>query len=197
MGTGKINRSVLSLFTEGDKEAFEFIYRECSALIYRRLVYILKDTEDAKEVLQAVFVKLWIGRESIDTERNFEHYLYRMADSMAIDLIRRNTRSNAIFNTLFTEHDLISESMEDQYVRREDWSILEEAIEQLPPQQKLTFRLCKLEGKSYDEVSKLLNISTSTISNHLVAATKTLRQFTAKYHKELKIILLWWILKEI
>jgi RNA polymerase sigma factor (sigma-70 family) len=50
------------------------------------------------------------------------------------------------------------------------------AISQLPPQQKLVFTLCKLDGKSHEEVSKMLDISTSTVNNHIVTATKKLRQ---------------------
>ena len=55
--------------------------------------------------------------------------------------------------------------------------LLENAISKLPPQRQQVFRLCKLEGKSYRDVSELLGISLSTISDHIVKATKSIRNY--------------------
>lgn len=182
----------MSRFVDGDKAAFELVYRELSGLVFRRLVYVLKDTEEAKEVLQAVFVRLWVNRDKVDVEKKIENYILRMADSMAIDLIRRNIRGRVVFENMLIDGKRFSDSIEEDFIREEDWMILEEGIHRLPPQQQVVFRLCKLEGQSYEEVSSLLHISTSTISSHLVAATKSLRQFAAQYHKEIKTIVIGW-----
>ena len=56
-------------------------------------------------------------------------------------------------------------------------AILQKAIEGLPPQRQQVFRLCKLEGKSYKDVSTLLGISVSTISDHIVKGTKSIRDY--------------------
>lgn len=76
-------------------------------------------------------------------------------------------------------------SVEESYIGKEEWKILESAIEQLPPQRRLIFKLCKMEGKSYKEVSESLDISPATISNQLVLAMKFLRQFVKQHHKEI------------
>ena len=59
----------------------------------------------------------------------------------------------------------------------ENLAILQKAVEELPPQRQQVFRLCKLEGKSYKEASEVLGISASTISDHIVKATKTIRDY--------------------
>ena len=64
----------------------------------------------------------------------------------------------------------------EEFVANDEKSVLlQNAINKLPPQRQQVFRLCKLEGKSYKEVSELLGISLSTISDHIVKATKSIR----------------------
>ncbi len=66
---------------------------------------------------------------------------------------------------------------EEWLLQKENELILNEAIEKLPSQKQLVFKLCKIERKSHEEVSKLLGISTSTVNNHLVKATQSLREY--------------------
>jgi len=62
------------------------------------------------------------------------------------------------------------DSIDEDVINKESSAILYHAIEQLPPKRKLIFRLCKVEGKSYEEVGLQLGISPSTISDHIVKA---------------------------
>ncbi|GGH16649.1 hypothetical protein GCM10011418_19150 [Sphingobacterium alkalisoli] len=186
----KIDKLTLTLFVSDDKMAFELVYKSYSASIFKRLLYLLKDEDEAEEMLQNVFIRVWTNRSSIDVEKNFHNYLLRIADSMAIDLIRRNVRNQLVYDSILIQGVHQHDSVEDTYLQKEEWAILENAIDQLPPQRKLIFTLCKLEGKSYGEVSKLLNISPATISNHLVLAMKQIRIFTSRYEKGLKMVLL-------
>ena len=83
----------------------------------------------------------------------------------------------------------MSDSVEDSFVRKEEQKVLEKAVNLLPPQRKLIFILCKIEGRSYAEVSKILAISPATVSNHLVLAMKQIRNFASQYNNELKMLL--------
>jgi RNA polymerase sigma-70 factor (ECF subfamily) len=65
--------------------------------------------------------------------------------------------------------------IEEGLLSKENMNIILAAIESLPPQRKQVFKLCKIEGLSYEEVSVRLGISTSTISDHIVKATRSLR----------------------
>lgn len=184
-----MEKTLLSLFVLGDKKAFEQVYRSYSERVFKRLLYLLKDEKEAEELLQNVFVKFWTNRATIDVEKNVSHYLLRMADSMAIDLLRRNTHSKVVYDQLSRQGDNMSDSVEDSFVRKEERKILEKAVNLLPPQRKLIFTLCKMEGRSYAEVSKILEISPATVSNHLVLAMKQIRIFASQYNNELKVLL--------
>ena len=67
----------------------------------------------------------------------------------------------------------------------EKLAILQKAIDSLPPQRQQVYRLCKLDGKTYKEVSDLLGISVSTISDHIVKGTKTVREYFEKNNPSL------------
>jgi RNA polymerase sigma-70 factor (ECF subfamily) len=67
--------------------------------------------------------------------------------------------------------------VEIKILHREETALLNKAIENLPPQRKEVFYLCKMEGKSYLEVSRRLGISASTINDHIVKANRAVREF--------------------
>jgi len=67
--------------------------------------------------------------------------------------------------------------IEEEYAYKESKKIVNQAIENLSPKRKLIYTLCKIEGKTYEEVSSSLGISTSTISDHIVKATKQIQSF--------------------
>ena len=91
-----MEKKLLSLFVLGDKKAFEQVYRSYSENVFKRLLYLLNDEQEAEELLQNVFVKFWTNCAAIDVEKNVSNYLLRMADSMAIDLLRRNMHSKIV-----------------------------------------------------------------------------------------------------
>lgn len=183
-----IDKSKLLALSKGDIKAFEHIYKMCSNPLYRRLLYLIKDPDEVDEILHNVFIKIWMNREAIDIEKNFYNYLLKIANSMAIDFLRRNIRTQVVFDKILKNGIAEVPSVEDIYVQKEEWSMLQEGIELLPPQRKLIFILFKLEGKSYKEISDELAISNSTISAQLVIAMKFLRKFIETHQQELKTI---------
>ncbi|MFD2554241.1 RNA polymerase sigma factor [Sphingobacterium tabacisoli] len=181
-----IDNAICIAFIGGDKKAFESIYCTFSKPLYRRILYLVKDPDDADEVLHNIFIKIWTAREQIDPAKNLFAYFMQAANSMAIDHLRKNLRTQVMHDTIIVSgEEHTARSVEDSYISKEDWKILESAIEQLPPQRRLIFKLCKIEGKSYKEVSESLSISPATISNQLVLAMKFLRQFVKQHHKEI------------
>lgn len=181
-----IDNATYIAFIRGDETAFEAIYCAFSKPLYRRILYLIKDPDEADEILHNIFIKIWIAREQIDPDKNLFAYFMQAANSMAIDQLRKNLRTQVMHDhIMLSSEQRTALSVEDNYIDKEDWKILESAIEQLPPQRQLIFRLCKIEGKSYKEVSESLAISPATISNQLVLAMKFLRNFVTQHHKEI------------
>ena len=170
-------KEVLADLIEGSKYAFEKIYRLYSPRLFGRLLKLVKSEQQAQEILQDVFLKIWDQRKSIDPEKSFRSFLFKIAENKVYDFFRRVTWDKNL------ESELIVLSTDDHTVIEaflsgdENLKLLDKAIEDLPPQRQQVFRLCKLEGKTYKEVSELLGISVSTISDHIVKGTKSIRDY--------------------
>ncbi|HMT75933.1 MAG TPA: RNA polymerase sigma-70 factor, partial [Chitinophagaceae bacterium] len=157
--------------------AFEKIYRMYSGRLYGNLLKLVKNESLAQEILQDVFVKIWENRFSIDANKSFRSYLFKIAENKVYDLFRKAARDRKLqaqITAIATEQYM---HIEELLIRKEYGAIIEKAIKLLPPQRQQIFRLCKMEGRSYEEVSKLLGISVSTISDHIVKSGRTLREY--------------------
>ncbi|MEJ5053408.1 RNA polymerase sigma factor [Sphingobacterium sp. MYb382] len=188
MHVKNIDKSILLAMSKGDIKAFEHIYKTYSMPLYRNLLYLLKDSDEVDEIIHNTFLKVWTKKEAIDLDKNFYSYLLKIANSMAIDFLRRNVRTQAVCENLLITGNKETPSVEEAYLKKEEWLMVEEGINMLPPQRKLIFTLFKLEGKSYQEISDELSISKSTVSGQIVIAMKFLRKFMATHQKELKTL---------
>ena len=173
--TQQHEREILKRLIEGDVEAFEKIYRSYSPRLYAKLLRLVKTIPQTEEILQEVFIKIWEYRSSIDLEKSFHAFLFKIAENKVYDFFRKTTRDQKLkaeLMTIATEDDLaIKEYIKDE----EKLVLLQNAVAALPTQRQQVFRLVKLERRSYKEVSEILGISMSTISDHIVKATKSIR----------------------
>ena len=160
----------------GNEQAFEQLYNLYSVRLHGFLLKLVKDDEIAQDLLQDIFIKIWENRETFDTRKNFRPYLFRVAENSVIDFFRKVACNKKLEMKLSLAFNEVYSHIEETIFSRENGAILNQAIEQLPPQCKLVFTLCKLEGKSYKEVSQMLGISVATISNHLQKAAQVIRQ---------------------
>jgi RNA polymerase sigma-70 factor (family 1) len=181
---GKIEEKELLLRMQtGDPRAFEALYRLHSSTVYRKILSMVKIADTAEEITQELFINVWNKRELIDPDREFIYYILQMASNLVMDFYRRMARTQKLQHEVIAISTELYSHCEEELIFKESRSIIDNAIASLPPQQKLVFTLCKLEGKSYAEVSTLLGISTSTISNHIVQATKTVKHILYRSEK--------------
>jgi RNA polymerase sigma-70 factor (family 1) len=186
-GLSHNDQHLLSLVKQGDKDAFSQLYRLYSERLYRNLLKLIKSEELAEEILQDVFVQLWEKRETIDIQYSFRSYLFRIGENRVYDFYRKVKRDQKLFAYLKAAAAEHYTHIEEALLRQENTRLLQEAINILPPQRRLIFDYCKMQGKSYAEVSELLGISTSTINDHIVKATRTIRQFIYA-HQDIAIL---------
>jgi RNA polymerase sigma-70 factor (ECF subfamily) len=180
---------MLSLLKTGDSKAFEQLYDLYSERIYLNLLKLVKSESIAEELLQDIFVKLWEKRAIIDVKTTFRAYLFRVMENRVHDFFRKTKLDKRLHNHIISIASEKYTHIEEAVFNREASGILWQALDTLPPRRKEIFRLCKIEGKSYEEVSRELHISPSTISDHIVKATKAIREFFDE-NRELALSLL-------
>ena len=172
---------LLSLLKHGDEQAFDHFYQLYSLPIYRKLLKMIKVDILAEELMQDVFVRLWDKRHLIEPGQPFKSYLYLIAQNLVHDFYRKVAREERLQSEIKAFSTELYLHTEERLFLKETKEILDKAINQLPAQQKLVFNLCKIEGKSYEEVSDALGISTSTINGHIVKATKNIKEYMFNY----------------
>lgn len=162
---------------DGDHMAFEKIYHLYKDRLIASCLRLLKSPELTEELLQELFLKLWAQRAKIDIEQSLNAYLYKVAHNMVYDMFRKITRDNRLREHFLTNALESYEHIESYIYRKENEAELLKAINLLPPQQQKIFKLCKIEEKSYKEISALLKITEGTINNHMTRANQFLRNY--------------------
>ncbi|NHA02499.1 sigma-70 family RNA polymerase sigma factor [Mucilaginibacter sp. HC2] len=176
--SNEVNLSfLLHQLQQGSELAFSKIYDHFSKPLYRNILFLVKDEEIAQELLQELFLTIWIKREQIDPDKKISAFLYKTANWLVLKHFRKIAQDKRLINHLIiTTVDHVTPT-EDIIIDKEIHDLLARAIENLPPQRKKVFKLCKFEGKSYQEAGELLGISTETIRNQIVAANKSVKEF--------------------
>lgn len=169
------DQELCSLLRHGDKSAFARLYEMYSQRIYTNLIRLLKDEDLAQELLQEVFVRIWDKRETLQVETSFRSYLYRVSENLVRDFFRKAAKDKRMMEHLIMAASELYVDNEELYIHKENNILLHQAIDTLPPQRRRIFILCKIEGKSYNEVSEITGVSVSTINDHIVKATKAIR----------------------
>lgn len=159
----------------GNKNAFEQLYRDHSGGIYCNLRRMTRDDELAKEILQDVFTKVWEKKAALNIDKPFQFYLFRMAQNSVTSFYRSIKRDKKMLENLQLLASEITHQPIETIKTGVEQELLLQAVDCLSPRRKKIFILCKLEGKSYEEVSKILGISVSTIGDHIVKGTKTIK----------------------
>jgi RNA polymerase sigma-70 factor (family 1) len=167
----------LSLLKEGDRGAFDIIYKFYSNRIYSRILSMVKLPEVTDELVQDIFLKVWEKRLSINESLSFQAWVYKIAENIVYDYYRKLTLDVKMRNHMLKTYAELYNETEDYILNKERTQLLDKALAQLPAQRQLIFKLCRIEGKSYEEAASLLNISTSTVSNQLVKATKNIKDY--------------------
>lgn len=177
----------------GDKQAFTVLYRKYSPQLYTSFLRLVKCEDTAKEILQDAFLKLWELRATIRPEKSFRAFLYKVAENLVYDYFRKVARDKRLENHLIAVATTHYHHPDELLVFNESQRLIQQAIDHLPPTRKKIFTLCKIEGKSYDEIAGLLSISTSTISDHMVKANRFLKSYLHQ-HADITIAFVAWFL---
>lgn len=161
----------------GDERAFEILYNNYKLRIAGNLFKLLKSEDLVKETLQELFFKIWEARTQIDPEKSFKSYLFRIAENLVHDYYRKVAKDKRLLAKVVASSSELYLHIEEDLLGKEEAQKLQQAIDLMPPQRKMVFTLCKLEGKSYREVEEIMGINAKTISSHMLQANRFLRAY--------------------
>ncbi len=180
---------------DDDIGAFDMLYQKYHHAIHRNIYKLTKDDDVALDILQDTFIALWEKRADINADQSVSGWLFVLSFNKSISYLRKKVRETAIVNTMpFAEMETESG---DVQLMDEQYYLLQQAINQLSPQRKKVFTLCKLEGKTYEEAAEKLNLSKHTVKEYLGHAVVAVKNHIKEHQAEWKtagvMLICYWI----
>jgi RNA polymerase sigma-70 factor (family 1) len=173
------NELALQRLKQGDEAAFTQLYHKYSLPMYINFLRLVKDETLSEEFVQEIFTRLWLKRESISIEQNFEAYLYRCAQNLVYDFYRKLKRNRSMYIRFRDMATRNYTHIEEALTLKESETLLNKALNTLTPQQKKVYQLCKIQGQTYKQAGVQLGISLDTVKEHLTKANSSIRSYVA------------------
>lgn len=187
------DNELLQQLAEGNEEAFKQFYNQHWNRIYSLALAYLKSATQAQDIVQEVFIKVWTRRGQLKNVEKPEAFVYIMGRNEVVNALKKKV-------TLASIDEQQNDYLPDDYLLphqavdlKEMQEKINRAIDTLPPQQKLIFKLSREEGLNHEQIADRLGIERATVKNHIVRALNTLRQLLKV---EKNSLVFWWLLAE-
>jgi len=166
--------ALLASIMEGDRKAFAEIFERYHDLLYNHAYNKLRDRDEANDVIQEVFVKLWNIKAGTEVQ-NLAAYLYTMVRNQVFSLIQHK-EVVSVYSNSFQEFKESSDIEADYLIREKQLNeIINKEIAALPPRMREIFELSRKEYLSNKQIAKKLNLSEHTVADQIKKALKQLR----------------------
>ena len=171
-----ISRDLLMQASKGDMQAFEEIYRIASSFVYSVALRITTNADEAKEVTQDVFIKIYNNLRRFGFRSSFKTWVYRITANTALNALKKSSKEMG----RRVDYDVTLKTKDDratttQAIEMDDnKKLLSSLLDMLNPDQKACIVLREIEGLDYREISKALGININTVRSRLKRAREAL-----------------------
>jgi len=160
---------------DGNLWAYNELFDRYGKRLHRFAIAYLKSTENAEEIVQDVFLKIWNNRKDLSPDKSFESYLFTIAKNGILNTIRKSKSEQAYLNfaILHPGKDvLLDEELDFNELER----AYSNAVDQLSPRRKEIFLLSRIHSLSNSEIAERMNISSKTVENQMTSALAEIRK---------------------
>ncbi|MCF4100775.1 RNA polymerase sigma-70 factor [Gillisia sp. M10.2A] len=176
-GTGNTDKLLVGQLISGDEHAFRQLYLTYKNDIYAFCFAMLKSKTYAEEVVQEVFLRVWLNRNDLNVDLSFKSFIFTIARNLTFNFLNKASNEKDLHKEIFYKAEKFSYST-DQFMDEVDYNhIKNQALDLLPPKRKIIFQMSRIDGHSYEEISTELGISLSTVKNQMSKALATIRQY--------------------
>ncbi len=161
--------------SKNTRQTFEKMFRQFQPMLVRYASTMLYSREDALEVVQEVFVKIWQKRDELEFGEQLKAYLFRAVRNQALNRINRNRLDTVSLDERMV---MLAEENEGEIEegKRQKLAQVYREMDKLPPNCKEIFVMSRLEGLSHKEIAAILDISTKTVENQIGIALRKIRK---------------------
>lgn len=172
---------ILFAIRQGNVRVFETVFRKHYQALCNYACGILKDMDDAEEMVQGMFLKLWEQREEIEITVSLKSYLYRAVHNTCLNRLK-HLKVQEVYRQHVGEYlENNHESATDLLDKDELEIRISDALEKLPEQCRLIFKMSRFEELKYQEIADRLGLSIKTVENQIGKALKIMRAELSDY----------------
>lgn len=168
------DQELLPLLRDGKDSAFKALYDRYHKSLYGFLYRFLKSPELTEDITQEIFIKLWDDRDKLPQLLSVRSYLFTIGKNHAFNFLKRAGIDQVAKAEILKHYPVSNDTLEGAIHDRDYKRYLETLLAMLSPQSREVFRLCRQEGRTYDETAALLGISRNTVKKHMVRSMRIL-----------------------
>lgn len=165
----------------GDSFAFEVLFYKYRNKVKGFAVKLVPAQIDPEEIVQEVFVKLWLKKETLNPEKDFQSYLFSIAKNLILDHLKSAVNRKLYYVSEHFQQDLLVDDGTENLLKEGAEERLQQLINEIPERRREIFRMSRFEGMSYKQIAERLNISENTVDSQIRNALAFLRKEFRKF----------------
>lgn len=185
---GHIDEQLIKRICSGDERAFTTLYYRYHQEVGLHIFRILQDRVQTEELVQEIFASLWLNRASLESVRNMRSYLFVTSKNRCFNVLKKNIRAESKRLLWLSEQEPEKHAHLDPEVNGY-YQLLDQAIDNLPPQQQRVYILSRHYRKKYVDIAEELQISRETVKKYLQLANSSISAYLEK-HKDYTFLFL-------
>ena len=172
-----IEHDIISRCQQGDKDAFRWVVNTYQQMVFSLALKMLCDEEEAKDMVQETFIRVWQSIRNYDVQQTFSTWVYTIASRLCLDRLKRLRRITALPDDEQVLRRFASDGDDLLALENKEWvSIVRTLAEGLSSKQRLVFTLCQLEGLPSNEVEQITGLDAKQVKSNLYVARQTIRK---------------------
>ncbi|MBR1667789.1 MAG: RNA polymerase sigma factor [Bacteroidaceae bacterium] len=172
-----IDSNIIIRCQNGDKAAFREVVQTCQRMVFSVALKLLCDEDEAKDIVQETFIRVWQNLDSFDPQRRFTTWLYTIATRLCLDRLKSMRHTVPLPEDESTLRRFASEVDDQRNLENREWvSIVRVLADRLSTKQKLVFTLSHLEGLPSAEVELITGMDAKQVRSNLYVARQTIRE---------------------
>lgn len=164
-----------------EADVFEQVFKESFKKLFAYAYILLREESQAEDIVQQVFYKLWLKKDTIQIRQSLQAYLYQAVYNESMNYLKHQKVKNAHREYMSRTSTSEQSSAAQQLAAKELQAKITAALARLPGQCRTVFQLSRFEALKYREIAEKLNLSVKTVENHMGKALKLLRHDLAEY----------------
>lgn len=175
------DNQLLETLKAGDITAFEMLFRTYYQPLCNYAFTFVQDHDNAEEIVQSTFLQVWEKKEVLEIRTGVKPYLYAMVRNACLNVIKHEKVKQQHVAVEMAMGARSVESVSHSVMASELEAKIYNAMEVLPEQCRLVFKLSRFEELKYAEIAQQLDISIKTVENHMGKALKIMREQLKDY----------------